>query len=265
MAATAHGFGADGHRVTGEVARALLTPAAAAALEAISGSADLARLSLVADTERSSLAVRLPSSPRWHYDDRLICHPDLPVGDYCRNGDCASAAIERFRKVLADRRAPIAARAEAVMFLVHLVGDIHQPLHAADNNDRGGNDLRVRLPDGRVLALHAAWDTAFVREALGAQTPHDAAGAWLAARRPSLKDWQAGTVQDWMAESYQRAVDDVYGPLSGVPCDEAPKSPVELSPDYVAHATAMMPELLVEAGMRIARVLNEALDPALHR
>ena len=240
MAATAHGFGADGHRVTGEVARALLTPAAAAALEAISGSADLARLSLVADTERSSLAVRLPSSPRWHYDDRLICHPDLPVGDYCRNGDCASAAIERFRKVLADRRAPIAARAEAVMFLVHLVGDIHQP-------------------------LHAAWDTAFVREALGAQTPHDAASAWLAARRPSLKDWQAGTVQDWMAESYQRAVDDVYGPLSGVPCDEAPKSPVELSPDYVAHATAMMPELLVEAGMRIARVLNEALDPALHR
>lgn len=261
MANVAAAFGAAGHRVTGDVAEALLTPRARSELTALIGSTDLATLSLVADRDRAVLAQRLPASPRWHYDDRLICHPDLPYSDYCPGGNCASAAVKHFALILADRARPAAERAEAVMFLTHIVGDIHQPLHSGDNNDRGGNTVQVRLPDGRTLSLHAAWDTAFVDAALGHLKPAAAAKRWYAERADHAARWASGSADDWMAESYRRAVDVAYGMLPDRQCDRAPSSVIELSPEYVARATADIPDLLVEAGVRLAAVLNFALDP----
>lgn len=253
-------FGADGHRVTGYVAEALLTDTARARLTALLGPLDLATLALAADEQRAELATRYPGSPRWHYDDRLVCHPDLEARDYCPEGACASAAVRRWAAVLADERAERGARATAVLFLVHLVGDASQPLHAADNNDRGGNTTRVRLPgDPRVRSLHLAWDVDFVRLALDGQTPARAAEAWRAHFAGRLNDFQRGDFEQWMQASTRRASDFAYGALPGFACDRPPTDVVDLPAAYVQRATALVPELLVEAGAHIARVLNDAL------
>lgn len=88
-------------------------------------------------------------------------HPDPPgtpaaydAARDCPRGDCVVAAIERFEVVLRDRSAPPRERLEALKFIVHLVADVHQPLHCADDGDRGGNDIRVSL-SGRRTNLHA--------------------------------------------------------------------------------------------------------------
>ena len=77
----------------------------------------------------------------------------------CPGGNCASVQLERQLTILADRSQATKTRNKALKWIVHLVGDIHQPLHAADNADRGGNSVLVR----GAANLHAAWDVAIVR------------------------------------------------------------------------------------------------------
>lgn len=253
-------FGAQGHRITGMIAQAHLTPEARVELTAILGAFNLAELALAADERRGEFKERFAESPRWHYDDRLVCHPDLPVADYCPAGACASAAIGRFRALLSDRKAPREERALAVLFLVHIIGDIHQPLHAADNNDRGGNSVRVALPGGQAArSLHEAWDVEFVRIALAGQSPKAAAQAWQTRYARDFGAWRSGSVESWMQESYALAVKVTYGELPAWDCDAPPSDVLVLSPGYVAHATELMPAQLVKAGIRIAEVLNQAL------
>lgn len=259
---SAWGFGAAGHRVTGAIAEALLTPATRAGLSELLGGVDLAALSVAADEQRDALRAELPDSPRWHYDDRLVCHPDLSPDDYCRGGACASAAIARLNGVLADARAPRAERARAVLLLVHSVGDIHQPLHAADNNDRGGNSTRVRLDENAsTRSLHQVWDVDFVQRALAGRSPREAADAWRAQYARELSGYALADAKAWMAESYGVAREFAYGGLPGFACDTPPRAPVVLPAAYVERATRLMPLLLTKAGVRIASVLNAALDP----
>ena len=254
-------FGAEGHRITGLIAAALLTDQARAELSSIVGSDDLAALSLVADERRAEFSAQQPDSPRWHYDDRLVCHPDLPRADYCPGGACASAAVEHFRQVLADRTAPRSERAMAVLFLVHIVGDIHQPLHAADNNDRGGNAVRVRLPgDARVRSLHAVWDVDLVRLALAGRPVDEVATSWRSRYTADIGRWQTGTVESWLLESYRQAYVLTYGLLPAFECDRPADAVLVLTPAYVERATALQSELLTKAGARIAAVLNDALS-----
>lgn len=265
MPLVAQAFGAQGHRVSGEIAARLLPVEVLNEVERLAGSRDLGLLANVADTDRASLAARYPDSARWHYDDRLVCHPDLPARDYCPSGNCASAAIARLSAILADRTRADAERRDALLFLVHILGDIHQPLHSADNNDRGGNAVRVTWNGGRPQSLHTAWDVEFVRLALDGRAPARAATDWLERFRPEVAGWQSGSVKTWMQESYRRAVDEAYGPLPGWQCDVAATGRVTLPEAYVGHAVEMMPELLTAAGARIARVLGDALGPGLHR
>jgi hypothetical protein len=78
----------------------------------------------------------------WHYDDIPLC--DSPeYAKYCRGGRCASAQLAHQIEVLGDSRARPRARNEALKWVVHLIGDIHQPLHAATHADRGGNVVQV--------------------------------------------------------------------------------------------------------------------------
>ncbi|MGQ0660571.1 MAG: S1/P1 nuclease, partial [Sphingosinicella sp.] len=92
----------------------------------------------------------------WHYQNVDICRPfELPAA--CRDGNCVSAQIERNVRILADRRIPVRERIMALNFLLHFMGDLHQPMHAGDHNDLGGN--RVRIAYGIIPTnLHAAWD-----------------------------------------------------------------------------------------------------------
>ena len=149
----ASAFSANGHRIAGIVAAPLLCERARPEITALVGNRSLEDIGHWADTVRDDPAWQ--HSAPWHYlnvDDasalRELVHP--PEGD-------AVWAIDNFTRVLADRAQPSAARATALQFLVHLIVDLHQPLHVGLEADRGGNTISVRY--GRTETnLHAFWD-----------------------------------------------------------------------------------------------------------
>lgn len=251
-------WGQEGHRITGYIAQQLLTPQARAQVAALLPNADFAQLALYMDQHKAELKESLPGSDQWHYNDEPVC--DGVVEDDCPNGNCASNQIERYRAVLADKQASQAARAQALTFLIHMVGDIHQPLHAADNHDRGGNDFKVTLPGSKKTSnLHSVWDTALVQRALGGQDESGWAAQDLARYQRDIAGWQRGGVKDWIAESNQYARRDVYGPLSGFSCGASPSAPVYLDNTYLRAGSALVEQQLAKAGARIAMVINQAL------
>src|SRR5258708_38823630 len=104
--------------------------------------------------------------------------PHLDMARDCPKGDCVLAKIGDFEKVMADPAATATERKEALMFLVHFVGDMHQPLHCSDNKDKGGNEVRLEF-FGRDSNLHSAWASG-LRRTMG---PEDALCAPVAKNR----------------------------------------------------------------------------------
>ena len=98
--------------------------------------------------ELDQLDRQIPGSREWHYDDVPIC-TTKPYAEYCPNGTCASTQLPRHYRRLVDVHETRNRKQFAVIVLTHLMGDIHKPLHAADNDDNGGNQIKVSLPDGR--------------------------------------------------------------------------------------------------------------------
>jgi hypothetical protein len=100
----------------------------------------------------------------------------------------------------------------ALKFLLHFVGDVHQPLHAADKHDRGGNDERVSAPGFKAGNLHHFWDTEFVQQ-LGPD-PKSIASDLLGHISESREQaWAQGGPADWALESFTLGRDDAYGQL----------------------------------------------------
>ena len=226
-----HGWGGEGHRAIAHIAARLLTPEAATAVTYLlkddlgvdqqpSGRTTLADVSSWADEYRTTRDGR--KTAPWHYEDIEVC-PGASGPERCPDGNCVTAKVTDMVAVLKDRNAPYRARNEALKWVVHLVGDIHQPLHAADNNDKGGNAVAVSFfgnTRGRFgpLNLHTIWDVNLVEKVL-----REAGGeATFAARSISDADRRAleqGGVSDGLRESHDLAVTEVYGHLPGFPAE----------------------------------------------
>jgi hypothetical protein len=115
-----------------------------------------------------------PTTAPWHFVDIPFSSGVFTPSRDCPMNDCIIPRITEFARRAGDRTLVKRLRVEALKFVIHFVGDIHQPLHAADDNDRGGNQVFVRI-GGRTDKLHAWWDTGLVNP-LGA-TPSDVAEA----------------------------------------------------------------------------------------
>jgi nuclease S1 len=266
----AFAWGPQGHRTVGAIADRLLTPAARAQVAQLLA-ADLDRfgnpsrrttlesVALWADEIRGTAADR----PRWHYDDVPLC-TSAPRESYCAGGQCNSAQLERLTAVLADSHADLRARNEALKWIVHLVGDIHQPLHAADNGDLGGNRVRVTLAGVRTygrVTLHGAWDTELVALALGTRSrqrpPRDIDALARAAETLTAEAGQR-TPADWASESNHLARNVAYR-YPGFACGVVPAGIVVLDRDYQREAEAIVRERLLLGGGRLANLLNDVL------
>lgn len=248
-------WGSLGHRVTGYVAEPLLTDAARQQVRALLGEESLAAAATYMDVHRTTLSERWPASDKWHYDNQPICAQLA----YCSDGNCATRQIERFRKMLANKQVGKAERALALRLLVHMLGDIHQPLHMADNADRGGNNLYVRLhTGGQRYRLHEVMDTVLLKESMGQQHARGYADDLRRRHQAQLPAWQRGTLQEWTQQTHQLAVKNSYGALPGFTCN-APLSTLTLTDEYVQHAKQYLPEQLAKAGARIAAILNATL------
>jgi hypothetical protein len=266
----AFAWGPQGHRTVGAIADRLLTPQARAVVAELlssdldkfgnpSGRTTLESVSVWADEIRGTPA----DEPRWHYDDAPVCG-SAPREAYCPGGECNSAQLERLTRVLADAHAPQRERNEALKWVVHLVGDLHQPLHAADNHDQGGNRVAVALAGVRTRGrenLHRVWDGELVRLALGTRDgerpPRNIDALTLEARRLVAQVGQ-GTPADWARESNNLARNVAYR-YPGFACGQVPDGIVVLDRDYQQQAEMVVRERLLLSGGRLANLLNESL------
>jgi len=250
-------WGNLGHRVTGLVAQDFLSAQARREVESLLGDETLADAATYMDTHRDELKDRWPESPRWHYDNRSVCNQS----SYCRDGDCATQQIEHFRRVLADKTASRNDRKMALRLLIHMMGDIHQPLHMADNHDRGGNDVWVRVYAGAERKnLHYVFDTELVRDSIDHRRDYNYARDLIATYRGDIPRWQRGDVASWANESFLTGKQDVYAELPQFSCGAWNNNrTITLSPAYMQRARKDVEVQLVKAGVRIAAVLNTTL------
>lgn len=240
-------WGALGHRIVVTLAWDHLSPRTREAVARLLGDMSLADASTWADRIRNE---RRESGP-WHYVNIPVQSSAWDSAAWCRGGDCVVGAIGRYRKVLADAAAPTAERAEALRFLLHFVGDMHQPLHVGDRGDRGGNDLRVTWR-GRDTNLHSVWDTDLLTAwSLSEGRYTQALRRRIQRMRPEERQQLAsGSVEGWAMDGAAISRNVVYRlPGDGVIPD-----------DYLRSAGPVLDLVLIQAGLRLARVLNEALD-----
>lgn len=242
------GWGRDGHSVVANLAQSRLSPAARRGVAALLHGATLASVSTYADNYRNNH----PETARWHF-------VNIPLGDGHYNpardctpspeGDCIIAAIERFSAILANPSPPQDERAEALKFLVHFVADLHQPLHAANKNDRGGNDTQVTF-FGEPTNLHAVWDYGLMEHTGFTVT------AWTdLLNRSGLSGDGRGTPVQWAEESVRVAAQHAYL----LPTNR------ELGQAYFDANLPVLKQQLFRGGVRLAALLNAIFEQAAAR
>lgn len=230
-------WGTQGHEVVAHLAQAQLSPSArreVARLLAQESGATLASISTWADEDRS------PTTGAWHYVNfpRNSCTYKGPRD--CPDGQCVVHAIERQIEVLASQ-APDEMRLLALKYLVHLMADVHQPLHAGYRDDRGGNQFQLQV-FMRGSNLHALWDSGLIRhlnEDVQSMT-NRLLTYRLAAPASDLSVVHAAE------ESCRIVATAGFYP------------PRKVGLDYIDRFTPVMEQRLVQAGTRLAGLLNRA-------
>jgi hypothetical protein len=249
--AGAQAWGDEGHEVVALIADHYLLPEVRAQVglllatdeSGLTGDRGIAAESTWADRYREHHR----DTEDWHYVDNEIDNARPAHGQLV-------AKIDQFRAELADPATSPAERLLALQFLLHLVGDLHQPLHAADNHDHGGNELRVIAPGKRRGNLHHYWDNVFVRN-LG-ENPQAIAQQLIAGITPEERtDAARGTPLSWAMESFVIARVEAYGQLPPA----GPDGVHLLDEHYVREATQTVRHQLQRGGLRLAQVLNDAL------
>jgi hypothetical protein len=211
----AHAWARQGHQLVGALAEAQLTPAAREEVTALLAGEDdptLSGIAAWADEMRNADPDRFRATTPWHYVNTPPGSCAFEATRDCPDGACVVGAIEAQRRLLADRTQPATVRRDALKFVVHFVGDVHQPLHASNREDLGGNQFQISLrtdivPEAYARAhytngvmgtnLHSVWDYYLLASA---GLDLDAYRARLAAAAP-LPSEAVGDAQGWAAES----------------------------------------------------------------
>ncbi|MBL4617166.1 MAG: S1/P1 nuclease [Robiginitomaculum sp.] len=241
FASQAMAWGSTGHRVTGAIAEPMLSDTAKAQVRDILGFEGLAEASTWPDFMRAS------SDEFWQREARSYHYVTVPKGKTYQQvgapdrGD-AVTALKKFAKVLRDPKASRDEKALALRFTIHLVGDLHQPLHAGNGRDRGGNSFSVVYFDNPTN-LHSVWDTAMLdREKLS----YSEKSKWLQSKMTAqqISDWSTSDPLVWIGES-TKLRDQIY-----------PKQQI-IDWEYTFNNIGIIDQRLSQAGVRLAIYLNE--------
>ena len=258
---TLFAWGGDGHQIVALIAEERLTPEAQAGIHELLGK-DVN----ISDAEIASWADNIrresPDTASWHFVDIPTTQPCFDRKRDGRDGDNVINALNDYVIDLGNKSKSKPVRAEALKFVVHFVGDIHQPLHCAErNDDRGGNARLVFFLDQpRAMNLHSVWDTQILLHDEGNSRILDYA-QWLNRQiQPEQAEaWAKGTPENWVNESHQVAVDVVY---KGVPADGPPP---KLDAAYIHRAEPIIEQQLERGGVRLAEILNRSFAESLKK
>ena len=244
-------WGPKGHEVVARVAAAHLSEKARKGVQGILNLKSFSRgkvASALAGIANEADAIRddRPETKNWHFVDIPIDENAYVASRDCKPtdlGDCVIQALARERAELAKTNSK--RRREALLFVVHFMGDLHQPLHASDKGDRGGNLTIVKLFDQRSK-LHGVWDSGIIElfDLTSAQYASDVLDL-LGGDSPASR--QAGDPIAWALESHTLARTNAYN----IPANK------KLGDDYVDTNAPVIDEQLLRGGLRLARVLNE--------
>jgi nuclease S1 len=302
-APSAHAWGCEGHQTVALLAEKHLTPSAKQAL--IKLMQDNPVDSTLARRCGTDIADPFADASTWADDFRKL-HPetgpmhflDIPLSvnvpsnleQFCDPGGCVTKAIRDKLLILKDKTKPGPDRAEALRYILHFVGDVHQPLHGSNNGDRGGNCVPVKLSSRGTFHcttahktynpnLHSVWDNELVVRGMEGRTTDQYAADLDTEFASEIPDWQGSATDPiaWAWESHQAAVDTAYGALpkhiafepnvnikdctenNGIGkrmCDKR----IRLSSEYQDTAVGVIEERLAQAGIRLAMLLNDAAN-----
>lgn len=235
-------WGQTGHRVVGKVAENHLSKKAKEALECIMGYEGLAEASTWMDNIKSDSVY--DHTHQWHY----VTIPDGKDYHSCEVADGGDAyeAINRMVSIIKNNEASKQEKVEAIRMLTHLVGDIHQPLHVGNGEDRGGNSVKIKW-FYKNSNLHRIWDSGMIDSKQYSFS--ELAEIIDHAPESTIVKLQNDKIDVWIAEamSLRPQIYDIEGQEN-------------LSYEYQYKNWYTVKDQLFKAGVRLAGILNEALD-----
>lgn len=262
QAGFAQAWNAAGHTAVAAIAESRLSPAAKAEVSFLlegdldrkglpSGRRTLAEIASWADEIRSEAQKFDKAAYKgWHVRANQVCADSLGP---CKDGLCVDQLVIKFADQLADRTQTRQARNEALKWVVHLVGDLHMPLHSGVNQNKGG--ARVRMEGYDTLAedsFHAVWDSELLEAALAGWVREPALALELS---PLLKD----SPTHWMQEARDVALHALYEPLPDFRCGVKLPEPFWLDAAYQRASVKIVRRQIERAAARLAQLLEAKL------
>jgi hypothetical protein len=238
-------WGAEGHRIAGQIADSYLTAKARAAIKAILGNESIAITSNWADFIKSDPNFNYLSS--WHYIDmdKSYTYPELR--GYL-NQDTKVDAYTKLNFLIGELKKKDLSAENKLLYLrmlIHIVEDVHQPLHVGHTDDKGGNDIKVTWYN-TPTNLHSVWDSQLIEFQQLSYTEYSASiNHTTAAQR---EEWQKAPISEWLFESNQIA-DKIYSEVKTGDSLNTYK--------YNFNHIATVNQQLLKAGVRLAGVLNQ--------
>ncbi len=233
-------WGPQAHKAIGWIADQHLTSEVKYTLASRYNISSLERVATWADTVRK----KKHQGP-WHYvnieEGELFYNKDRD----CRKGQCVVEKIINFTQVLENSTSSNEDKTAAIKYLAHLVGDAHQPLHAGNHKDRGGNSIAIQF-HGNKTNLHALWDSGLLQRSYG-KMPRYAKRLNHAITPQSISEWNNLSTEVWINESRLFAMEHVY------------KLPGQLTKEYIQRSREIVDLRIQQAGIRLALILNQAL------
>jgi hypothetical protein len=237
-------WGSTGHRTVGQIAENHLTPQAKEAIKNLIGKESLADISNWADEVRSDPAFK--NTAGWHY-------VNLPGGltyEQFANAvnnmppDNGYKAILQCERILTDPQKAKGQKIVALKYLVHFIGDLHQPMHVSHAEDKGGNSIVVDFFNGTSDNLHGLWDSGLIEHQHS--NYKDLAQAYDTATPEQITKWQTDPPMLWIWESYQ---------ISSILYTEVAENN-KLGEDYYQEHIPVVQKQIAKAGIRLAGQLN---------
>jgi hypothetical protein len=297
-------WGCEGHQVVALIAERNLTPHALAMVKQIlsegpidpslsryckdAGTGPMADAMADASTWADDIRSARPETAPWHYIDIPLGTSHREIAKYCSPPEsCVTQAITDQIAILRSPNIDPQKRAEALRFVIHFVGDLHQPLHATSNSDQGGNCVPVAFFDALPLLrnpqtesyapnLHGVWDVNILTRMTTGKTSEQVASELEQSFRSKIAPWKHGgsDVNGWAWESYEFAEKKAYGKLPVRIAIESPQPITSCADDnhvstrmlklnerleqpYQDAAAPVVQQQLAKAGARLALVLNQ--------
>jgi len=301
VAPSARSWGCKGHQTVALIAEKHLTPEARRLVDQLLGENPIdPKLKRGCGNTTPDLMVDASTWPDdvrnerhngpWHYIDIPRGKHKGSLDEFCGTDGCVTRAIEEQRAILKDKSTDPMKRADAIRYLIHFVGDMHQPLHSVNNGDNGGNCVPVKYLHHEPLLnplhaeredyspnLHQIWDTEIIERDMEVSNPHRYADELDEKFHSESASWEAAGihVENWAWEVHERAETEVYDAFSvKVPIepDVKPKGcsdnnhigkrqferHLAVDEAYQARAATAAEKGLAEAGVRLAMILNDA-------